>query len=78
VRVTAGGRTQTRDLRAGSSYLGQNDLRLHFGLGDAALVGRVEVTWPSGRADVVTGVRANHIVTIQEGRGIVGHVPFAR
>jgi len=78
VRVTAGGRTQVRDLRAGSSYLGQNDLRLHFGLGDAALVGRVEVTWPSGRVDLVSGVRANHIVTIQEGRGIVSHVPFAR
>ncbi len=78
VRVTAGGRTQVRDLRAGSSYLGQNDLRLHFGLGDAALVDRVEVTWPSGRVDLVSGVRANHVVTIQEGRGIVGHVPFAR
>jgi len=78
VRVTAGGRTQVRDLRAGSSYLGQNDLRLHFGLGDAALVGRVEVTWPSGRVDLVSGVRANHVVTIQEGRGIVSHVLFAR
>jgi hypothetical protein len=78
VRVTAGGRTQVRDLRAGSSYLGQNDLRLHFGLGDAALCGRGEVTWPSGRVDVVPGVRANHIVTIQEGHGIVSHVPFAR
>jgi len=75
---TAGGRTQVRDLRAGSSYLGQNDLRLHFGLGDAALVGRVEVTWPSGRVDLVSGVRANHVVTIQEGRGIVSHVLFAR
>ena len=78
VRVTAGGRTQVRDLRAGSSYLGQNDLRLHFGLGDAALVGRVEVTWPSGPVDLVSGVRANHVVTIQEGRGIVSHVLFAR
>jgi hypothetical protein len=36
------------------------------------------VTWPSGRVDLVSGVRANHIVTIQEGRGIVSHVPFAR
>jgi hypothetical protein len=36
------------------------------------------VTWPSGRSEVVTGVTANHIVTIQEGRGIVGQVPFVR
>jgi hypothetical protein len=78
VRVTAGGRTQVRHLRAGSSYLGQNDLRVHVGLGNAAMVDRVEVTWPSGRSEVVTGVTANHIVTIQEGRGIVGQIPFVR
>lgn len=78
VRVTAGGRTQVRHVRAGSSYLGQNDQRLHFGLGEAAMVDRIEVTWPSGRVDVATGVMANHIVTIQEGRGIVGRVPFVR
>ena len=78
VRVTAGGRTQVRDLRAGSSYLSQNDLRLHFGLGDAAIVERVEVRWPSDRVEIVTSVAANQIVTIQEGRGIVGRVAFAR
>jgi hypothetical protein len=78
VRVTVGGRTQVRDVRAGSSYLAQNDLRLHFGLGDAALIDRVEVTWPSDRVETVTKVAANQIVTIQEGRGIVGRVPLVR
>jgi hypothetical protein len=78
VRITAGGRTQVREVRAGSSYLGQSDLRLHFGLGDAAIVERVEVRWPSDRVEIVTSVAANQIVTIQEGRGIVGRVPFAR
>jgi hypothetical protein len=67
-----------RDVRAGSSYLSQNDLRLHFGLADAAIVDRLEVTWPSQRVDIVTGVAANQIVTIQEGRGLVGRVPFVR
>jgi hypothetical protein len=78
VRVTAGGRTQVREMRAGSSYLGQNDLRLHFGLGDTTIVDRVEVAWPSDRVDVVTKVAANQIITIQEGRGVVGRVPFVR
>jgi hypothetical protein len=78
LRVIAGGRTQVRLVRAGTSYFGQNDLRVHVGLGDAAVVDRVEVAWPSGRVESVTGVRANHIVTIQEGRGMVGHVPFVR
>jgi hypothetical protein len=78
VRVTAGGRTQIREVRAGSSYLGQNDLRLHFGLGHVAMVDRVEVTWPSERVEVVNTTAVNQIVTIQEGRGIVGRVPFVR
>jgi hypothetical protein len=36
------------------------------------------VTWPSQRVDVVTRVDANQIVTIQEGVGLVGRVPFVR
>jgi hypothetical protein len=78
VRVTAGGQTQVRDVRAGSSYLGQNDLRVHFGLGHAAMVDRVEVTWPSERVEVLSTVAVNQIVTIHEGRGIVSRVPFVR
>ena len=78
VRATAGGRTQVRVVRAGSSYLGQNDLRLHFGLEDAAAVDRLEVTWPSGRVETFTGIATNQIVTIQERRGVVGRVPFTR
>jgi hypothetical protein len=78
VRVTAGGRTQVRVVRAGSSYLGQNDLRLHFGLGGAASADRLEVTWPSGRVETFTSVAANQIVTIQEDGGVVRRVPFAR
>jgi hypothetical protein len=78
VRVTAGGRTQVREVRAGSSYLGQNDVRVHFGLGHAAMVDRIEVTWSSERVEVVGAIAVNQIVTIQEGRGIVGRVPFVR
>src|SRR5206468_4603573 len=40
IRVTTGSRTQTRDVRAGSSYMSQNDLRAHFGLAAAARVER--------------------------------------
>ena len=78
VRVTTGGRTQVRVVRAGSSYLGQNDLRLHFGLGDGAAAERLDVTWPSGRVETLTGIAKNQIVTVQEHRGVVGRIPFAR
>jgi enediyne biosynthesis protein E4 len=78
VRVTTGSRTQIRDVKAGSSYLSQNDLRAHFGLGATASADRIEVVWPSGRTETLTNVSANQIITIKEGNGIVAHKPFAR
>ena len=73
-----GTRTQIREVKAGSSYLGQNDLRQHFGLGTNQRVDRLEVRWPSGRNDVIPNVSANQIITIREGEGIVRTSPFAR
>ena len=78
LRLTAGTRTQIREVKAGSSYLGQNDARQHFGLGTATRADRLEVRWPSGRTEVLQNVAANQIITIREGDGIVGRVPFAR
>jgi len=78
IRLTAGSRTQMRDVKAGSSYLSQNDLRAHFGLGTAARADRIEVRWPSGRTDTVSGVAANQIITIEEGRGIVAAQAFSQ
>ena len=78
LRLTTGPRTQIREVKAGSSYLGQNDLRQHFGLGTNQRAERLEVRWPSGRNDVIPNVSANQIVTIREGEGIVRTAPFAR
>jgi hypothetical protein len=77
VMVTAAARTQFRDIKAGSSYLSQNDPRAHFGLGAATRADRIEVRWPSGRSDTVAGVAADQIVTIEEGRGLISRTPFA-
>jgi hypothetical protein len=78
IRLSVGSRTQIRDVKAGSSYMSQNDLRAHFGLGTAAQADRVEVVWPSGRMESVANVAANQIVTIAEGKGIVARQPFSR
>ena len=78
IRLSVGSRTEMRDVKAGSSYLSQNDLRAHFGLGTAARADRVEVVWPSGRMESVANVAANQIVTIAEGKGIVARQPFSR
>jgi hypothetical protein len=70
--VTAGGRRQRRDVLSQSSFYSQNDLRLHFGLGQAAQVEGVEVRWPSGFIEKYENVQADRIVTLREGSGISG------
>ena len=76
LRLTVAGRTQLREVKAGSSYLGQNDVRQHFGLGDGTRVDRLEVRWPSGRVDVVQDLPADAIVSVREGSGVVDRKPF--
>ncbi len=73
VSVTAGGRRQVADVRSASSYLSQNDMRLHFGLGKSARVDAIEIRWPvRGRAiEKVGPVAADQFLTIREGQGIV-------
>jgi enediyne biosynthesis protein E4 len=78
VRLTSGGRTQAREVKAGSSYLTHSDVRAHFGLGRSGTAERLEVRWPGGRTEVLQNVAANQIVTIREGDGIVRQVPFVR
>lgn len=66
VRVTAGGFTQLDEVRSGGSYLSQNDLRLHFGLGAAAKIDKVEVVWPSGARQVETNLPVDRLTAIRE------------
>jgi hypothetical protein len=78
IRLTSESRTQIRDVKAGSSYLSQNDLRAHFGLAASRRADRIEVLWPSGRMEAVANVPANQIITIEEGKGIVARQPLSR
>jgi hypothetical protein len=66
VRVTAGGVVQTEEVRSGGSYLSQSDLRLHFGLGSAAKVDKVEIDWPSGGKQIESALPADRIHAIRE------------
>ena len=77
VKVVSGNLMQVEEVRSGGSYLSQNDLRLHFGLEKRTTVDLIEVRWPSGVVDTVTGVRANKIVTIKEGKGLIEQKDFA-
>ncbi len=66
VRVTAGGLTQFAEARCPSGFLGQSDPRLHFGLGKASQVERLEIRWPSGRPQVLSNVTVNCELRIRE------------
>jgi hypothetical protein len=69
VRIVAGAVTQTAEVRSGGSYLSQSDLRLHFGLGGATKIDRIEITWPGGRTQTETNLTADKVLTICEGPG---------
>ena len=70
VKVTANGRAQIDEVMSGSSYYSHNDLRLHFGLGSATVISKLEIQWPLGRKEAFDDVPANQLVVIEEGKGI--------
>ncbi len=71
IKITAGGMMQTGEILSGGSYLSQNDLRLHFGLGSATKVDSVEIRWPSGAVEHIGNLPADHFYSVLEGTGIV-------
>ena len=67
--VRYGEKIQSKEVLAQSSYLSVNDRRLHFGMGNTR-VAEVEIRWPTGSVEKFSGVGADQIVHITEGRGI--------
>jgi len=67
LQVRSGSTVQVDEVRSGGSYLSQNDLRLHFGLGTAAQVDELAVRWPSGRVDRWKAIPANQHIVVREG-----------
>jgi enediyne biosynthesis protein E4 len=75
VRATAGDLVQLGEVMSGGSYLSQNDLRIHFGLGDHAKVDKAEVLWPDGKTETLTHLAADRFYTVREGSGVVASSP---
>jgi enediyne biosynthesis protein E4 len=78
VTVVSGDLTQIDEVRSGDSYVSQSDLRLHFGLEKRTKVDLIQVRWPSGVVDKISGTGVNRIVTIKEGQGKVDEKEFSR
>jgi hypothetical protein len=68
VIARVGSTMQLREVRSGSGYLSQNELKMIFGLGDSTAVDRLEIAWPSGRKQVLEHVPANQTLTVREPR----------
>ncbi len=68
ILATIGGETfwQLREVSGGDGYCSQNDLRVHFGLGDATTVESVRIEWPSGITQFLRDVAVNQLLTLEE------------
>jgi hypothetical protein len=71
VYLSANGIRQRQDVISGASYASQSDMTLHFGLGGATTVEKLEVVWPDGTKESVDVKKVDRTITINEGKGIV-------
>jgi hypothetical protein len=70
LRLTAGGQTQIREVKTAGSFASSNDPRVHFGLGPAENIERLEILWPSGEKHSFQGVPVDRILVIHEKEGM--------
>lgn len=76
VTVRTGSASQIQEVKAGSGYISQNDLRLHFGLEKATIMDEVTIRWPNGESEILKNVAADFIYTVVEGQGIKDKQPL--
>jgi hypothetical protein len=68
--VKSGKRTLVDEVRSGSSYISQSDLRVHFGLASAVKIDAVQVRWPSGLVEHFDNLSIDAIHMLKEGSGV--------
>lgn len=70
VSIESGGKRQIRHVHAGSAYASQSSSRVHFGLGEAERVDRLEVRWPDGKTEEYSDFSSRQLVRITEDGGM--------
>jgi enediyne biosynthesis protein E4 len=70
IKVKVGGRVLVDEVRSGSSFISNNDMRVHFGLGAATKIDSVEVRWPSGLVENFSQISIDRFNKLKEGTGI--------
>jgi hypothetical protein len=71
VQATSGELVQLGEVNSSGSYLSQNDLRIHFGLGSHERVDKARVLWPDGKVETLTNLAADRFYSLKEGSGVV-------
>ena len=66
VYLTTGNFRQRRDVLSGAVYCSQNDLTLHFGLGAATKVDKLEIKWPDGSTELIDVRAVDRVMTITQ------------
>ena len=69
VNLQTAGKHQWRTVNGAASYLSHSDLRVHFGLGAAQAIDRVEITYPNGSTYAIENVPANKLLVVCQGQG---------
>ncbi|HWY21168.1 MAG TPA: CRTAC1 family protein [Candidatus Acidoferrum sp.] len=69
ILLKAGSRILVDEVRSGSSYVSNNDMRVHFGLGAATKIEWIEIHWPSGLTERFAGLAVDAVQTVKEGSG---------
>jgi len=67
IKIVAGGLTQVDEVHSGRGYQSYWGPRLHFGLGRAAVIDRIEIHWPSGKTQVFEHLPVDRFITFTEG-----------
>jgi hypothetical protein len=71
IRARAGDLVQMGEVISGGSYLSQNDLRIHFGLGAHGRLDQAEILWPDGKKETLGNLAADRFYIVREGQGVV-------
>lgn len=78
IRMKAAGRTFLDEVRSGSSFISNNDMRVHFGLGSVTKIDWVEVRWPSGLVERFEDLGVDSFHTLKEGSGLPVNPPTSK
>lgn len=76
VRASAGDLVQLGEVISDGSYLSQNDLRIHFGLGEHPRLDKAKVIWPDGKVETLTNLAADSFYSVREDAGTVSSRAF--